>query len=548
MSESSSRILIDRTVVRVDGRPFFAFGPRVLLTPVERYPATLLEIAAAGFTAVATPPCSPGTTAALDTFFDAAENTGLMVLLMADPRLPEHGRYLADHFRHRPSLLGYMLPQYPGTAEGLESYIRERDAIRASDIFHPIMMPLGRDHMHPQWLRQQDMLIPRAPVESGSSGRSLGQRWRPAVDAMYHALRERPSRPCITTDLRTMASDEERGRGVFDDDPAVRQSSRHSIDWFPYLANLGRTARRDLLVPDPETIRLQVYEQLSAGIRGIFLDFLEGLQGTSPFTGRDRFLEAGILAQEIAALQSFFAEGILETVPVETGHPRLGASVLRHGTQYLILLRMEGYEDEYFVDEGVMERTEVELALPASPNLRAWRVDYPTVSALDCHAEGPEGIRIRSGPVELTGLVLLSEGTRRAEEISWQLDARLPLVARLAVELLSVRLAKVAQIERELSDHGHGIDNRERLQLAQKELFEAREAAGADDFSEALMKARFGCRVLRQAIKYQMARALATPLVDKRSRIMQLRNSYYTLPRFYRELSLETARAYMDLT
>ena len=36
MPESSGRILADRSVIRLDGRPFFSFGPRVLLSPPEQ--------------------------------------------------------------------------------------------------------------------------------------------------------------------------------------------------------------------------------------------------------------------------------------------------------------------------------------------------------------------------------------------------------------------------------------------------------------------------------------------------------------------------------
>ena len=60
MQEASARVLLDRTMIRLDGRSFFSFGVQLYLTPKEKMASVIGKIASAGFTTVATPPSSPG--------------------------------------------------------------------------------------------------------------------------------------------------------------------------------------------------------------------------------------------------------------------------------------------------------------------------------------------------------------------------------------------------------------------------------------------------------------------------------------------------------
>ncbi len=336
MADASSRILIDRTVVRLDGRPFFSFGPRILLTPEARIPALLKGLAQSGFTLVGSPPCSPGTLPLLNAFFDAADEAGIMVLLMADPRLPEHGRYLADHFRHRRSLHSYYLTPRLPSQEGLESYLRERDSIRALDLFHPIFVPLRSEHYKDAWLRAQDIFSPETAAEYATRYRIIHQRPGRTLREMARTTKAATPRPLFVGDLRVMVSDEERQSGLYSDDPAVARLSPRHLEWFPFLANFGRIPRKDMLGPDPELLRLQVYDVLGEGARGVLLNFYEAMAGPLPFTGHDRFCEAVILAQEIQIFRDFFAEGRIDPILIETGHPppEGGCPPPRHGAAH----------------------------------------------------------------------------------------------------------------------------------------------------------------------------------------------------------------------
>lgn len=546
MSEASSRVLIDRSIVRLDGRPFFSFGPRLMFTPQEKIPAAVAELADSGFTVIGSPPCSPGTVPLMEALFDAAEAHGLLVMLIPDPRLPEHGRYMADRFRHHTSLHSYVLPRRPADDQGYTGWIRDRDSIRAHDLFHPIFTQLEKEQYTSRWLRSQDIYCPV------TSGETLRARLRPApMGKIFRTLRRSaatvPSRPYFCLDLPVFTSDEERRSGVHSDDRWVADHSPTALDWFPYLANFANLPRRDFFGPFSELIRLQVFDLLSSGARGIVLDFYEGMCGHGAYTGRDRYYEAEILAQEIGIFQDFFAEGRPEALEIETGHPRLGSAVLRHGHDLLIVLRMEGYEEEFFIDEAFMERTEVSMILPDSEDVKVWRMDFPEAKPLDIMRDAAGSIRFLPGPLELTGLLMVTKGERRSQDIAREIRERLPRAARAAVEILAARFSKVALIEGELRQLDAGVNNRERLLVVQKSLEEARSLLQKEDPAGAYLKARQTTRLIRQIIKYQMARALATPVTGAADRNL-FRTRYYSLPDFYREATSDAAKAFSDLT
>lgn len=549
MPEASSRILVDREVVRLDGRPFFTFGPRVFLTPQDRLRDVLASIASDGFTAVGTPPCSPGTLPLVKAVFDAAEEANLMVVLHADPRLPDHGRYLADHFSHRRALHSYVLPPRGPGRDGLEGFLRERDNIRAKDLFHPIVTPLGAGQFTAPWLKAQDYYCPTTPQRRVVNRRILQPRPGQAIGALRPLPPKVPARPFLCLDLPVGTGDEERRAGLYSDDPWVDRFPHRAADWFPWLANLARSPRRDFLAPDPEILRLQIYELLFSGCRGILLDFFEMLGGQMPYTGQDRYLEAAILAREVGLFRDFFAEGHDVAMPLETGHPRLAARTLRHGFDSLIVLRMEGYEEDFFVDEAHMERTEISLHLEqGGGEVHAWRMDFPKPRELEIMRDSVGSLRFLVGPLELTGLVLVTTGTRRSAQLVSDFAELLPTVARHAVRQLEIRHGKALLIEGELREMSAGIDNSERLAATHRILCEARAALLEGLHGHAYELARSGCRRIRQLIKYQVARALASPYHERSELLALLRMSYHTLPRFYREGAQETARAFTDLT
>src|SRR5690606_27585246 len=123
-------------------------------------------------------------------------------------------------------------------------------------------------------------------------------------------------------------------------------------------------------------------------------------------------------------------------------------------------------------------------------------------------------LRFYAGPMELTALILLTPGTQRAQDLATRLEERLPHVAAQAVEGLEARLFKTTLIESDLQELNSGIDNRERINVVVKGLKEAQSLLFTERYAEAYLKARQMGRVIRQIVKYQVARALTTPIEE----------------------------------
>ncbi len=546
MHAASSRLMVDRSVVRVDGRPFFTFGPRLLLTPPHRYAEVCKTIAEVGFTTIGSPPASPGTLPALHLLFDAAEEVGLFVILMADPRLPRHGRYLAEHFRHRVNLHSYCLP-WDDSREDMEAvYFRERDEIRSADLFHPVWAPLGKQRPGPHWLRSMDLYAgPQAPwAASADAAPSLGER---LAEVSRICRPPTVARPLFCSSLPVAVSDDDRRAGLYEFDPAVRAAPREALSLFPAYTIYDEEPRADWLAPEPALLRLRAFDMFSHGLRGMMLDFYEAMLGPPPHDGQDRFAEAVILAQEIAVLRDFFAEGNPEMCLIEPGHPKLRAAVLRHGEDHLILVRAIGEEDGV-AGECYFQRTEVDVRPESSKAWNCWRVDFPSAHPVHIVQDAHKALRLRCGTVDMTAVLLLTPGRQRAEELAAAIDARLPLVARYAVWGLRSQLAKVELIEGQLAEANCGVRQSETLLRAREALAAAAGALAKNEYGTAYERSRGGQRDLRQLMRVQVARARVEPLYADSEKRVQQRRSYFLLPAFYSERKRTPETAYLEFT
>ncbi len=547
MLEASSRLLVDRSVVRVDGRPFFTFGPRLLLTPREGLAAACERVAASGFTCVESMPASPGTAGVLSALFDEAERFGLFVILAADPRFRHPGRYLAERFRGRPNLHSYRLHCDEGDPDAMGAFLREREEIRAIDLFHPVWAPMGRRRPDSQWLRTMDIYaVSQAPNAASEPDPPS------AADRLSEVARLcRPpsvSRPLLCSALPVGAASADRQAGLYNDEPLLRGLGPDPASWFPGYTTFDSDARRDLLPPEPALLRLSTHELLAHGTRGIILDHLEAMGGPAPFTGHDRYCESSILAQEIAVLRDFFAEGMPELCLIEPGHPRLRASVLRHGEDLLILLRGIGEWELGCAGECQFARVEVDLRTEGARPWNAWRVDFPRAHPVGIVQDAHRTLRIACGPVDVTAAILLTPGRTRAEEIAGGVDARLPQAARWAVESARAQLAKVELIEGELVAERRGVHEAGTLARARAACTEAEELERARENASAYSAARRAEADLRHIMRVQLTRARLEPIFRPSERREQLRRAYHLLPRFYRESSLESQASDFEFT
>ncbi|MBI5153887.1 hypothetical protein HZA57_01510 [Candidatus Poribacteria bacterium] len=548
MPEASTRVLLDRTTLRLDGHPFFAFGVNLFLTPAEVIPGVMRDLARAGFTAVMTPPISPGNVPSASAIFEAAEQNNMLVILRADPRVPNVSTFLASRFKHRPGLHSYYLPTADTTAAAFDQFCRERDRLRAYDLFHPIWTSYRPEYPLARWIDSVD--IHAVPQGTGGPRPRLleengGELLRRVVE---ECARTSVGRPLFCHALQVGIADSARESGLYDFDPWVRSLPRRMLDWFPFLANLPELPRWDFLGPESDLLRVRLYELLAGRVRGVIAETYEFLQGPQPFTGRDRFCELACLAQEVAVFREFFSEGQLVRAELETGHPRLRGAMLHHGDDILVMLWRSAEGDEYWIDPSTMNRVEVSIALNAPMTTNAWRMDFPAARPLEIVRDLKGAIRIDLDMVDLTALVLITRGTQRAKDLATALQRRLPTVARYAVEGVEHRLTKIMFIENELLTMKAGQNQQQRLLDCHDLIEDAKKFLRLDEFADACAMAWQAGRLLRTIVNRQMVEALASSNVERDSREDMLRRSYFTLPQFFKERATQTAVSLMEFT
>lgn len=550
MAEASTRILLDRTVIRLDGRPFFSMGVRLLLTPWERIRETLDDVAAAGFTTVITPPASPGNLPIVHAILEEASYRNLMVIVSADRRVPEPSSFIARQFRHFESLHSYCLPLFDQSRQSFERFIVERDRVRAQDLFHPIWTPFQPGLPMRNYLECTDLHSVAQTVGGPfpRDGKNDGARLLKQLRSESQRC-NLTGRPFFCSSLQVSVPEEARAAGFYEMDPLIRRLSPRVEDWYPYLANLPEMSQRDFLPPDPDLLRLRCYSLCSVGCRGILADSYDFLQGRSPYTGRDRFCELSVLAQEVLSCPLFFSEGRPASEEVETGHPRLRAGILQHSNDFLLLVWRSGQGDEYWIDPSPMHRVEVGLPSLEEPELEAWRVDFPRARRLNLE-RAPSGLlRLRLQSVDLTARVLLTSSAQRSAEVSAAIDEMLPTAAAYQVEGVEHRLNKVLLIERDLMRIGAGTRQERFVEECRQNLEHARALLDAEDFANA-WDVSFECiGLLRRIINTQMIAARSgTRQLDTGSRLALLRHSYYTLPDYYKESAVHDERAIEEYT
>jgi hypothetical protein len=550
MTETSTRILLDKSAIRLDGRPFFASGPRLFLTPAHRVGAALDDIAGAGFTAIMTPPASLGTISLIQTVFDEAERRGLLVIVATEPYDPEPSAFLGRAFRHRPGLHSYCILTPGSTREALLWFCRERDRLRTQDLFHPIWTPFKSGYPLDLWLEAGDLYsveqrlggpFPRMTEDDGAG-----------VLAGIHAqvrARHAPDRPFFCHRLQASVSDQARRAGLFDSDPVVRHLPAEAERWFPYLAGLGEMQRADFLPPDADLLRVRAYEMLAARTRGLIADYYEFQLGRVPYTGRDRFCELALLALEVRLCPHLHGEGQFVEAEIETGHPRLRGGLLGHEGDLLVLVWRSAQGDEFWVDPSRMHRVEVSLVVEEGEPLRAWRLDFPSVRPVPIERDTRGSIRLRLESVELSARVLLSSSAQRAEAIAERMASLLPTATAHLIEGVEHRLEKIGLIEHELARLGAGRRQEPLLATCRRQAADARGLHGAQDHVNAWDVATECRHSMRALVNNQMVAALTNSArPDSRPRVALLRHSYYTLPQFYRETSREDAEALVDYT
>ncbi len=537
MHDASTRVLLDRTTIRLDGRPFFAFGPRILLTPREQLTMAVADVADAGFTAIMSPPASPGNLSTLNLLFDECERRDLLVVLAVEARLPNPSTFLASNFKHRPGLHSYCLMTIDDSPESFLRYCTERDRLRAEDLFHPIWTPYRAGFPYRLWMGSVDFHSV-SHATGGPHHRHADENGASQLNDFFKTCSREgyAGRPFFCHSFTAHSATSARQSGLYDFDYHVADTPADPNLWHPWLASLSETPRRDFMMPDADLVRIRTYELLAARVRGIVVDFYEFMLGPSPTTGRDRYCELAVLAQEISVFREFFAEGQFVSARLETGHPVLRAALLHHSDDILLLLWRSSEGDEYWIDPTRMTRIEVFIGLETDTDINVWRMDFPGEQPIPVARDAKGDLRIQLDTIDLTAKILLTRSNQRPKDIAQRLSASLQRATRFKVDGVRYRLEKVRAVEKELEALGRGERDSPALREARDLATEAQRLYDHGDYRDAWIAALQVAQLLRTLVNRQMVRATtASREGEEGERLQLLRRSYYTLSEYYRQ-------------
>jgi hypothetical protein len=536
--EASARVLLDRTTIRIDGRPFFSFGFRLLLTPVEEMESVLLRLKEAGFTGVTTPPASPGNFHTIDRLFEVTNALGIFVNLMSDPRVERPSEFMAERYKHHPSLLSYCIATRNGSEREFARFCRERDRLRHQDVFHPIWTAYQEDFGLRLYIDSTDIHAVSHTVD-GHMKRTPQENGADKVSQLFNECRNYkiPGRPFFCHNLYSMVSDEVRRLGVYDFDPVVNSHSPIHRDWYPYYAKIEEDSRWDFLPPDVDFLRIRCFEMLASRVRGIMVGNYDFMLGKVPFTGQDRFHELSILAREIESVRDFFSEGQFVRGDLETGHPGIKASMLHHTDDILVLLWRSGKSDEYWLDPMPMPRVEIRLDISSRENIRAWSLDFPVVKPLELHRDAKGAVKLTLENFDLTSKILLTRSHSRPEEIRTTVETLLPKALNSRKQVIEIRQQKIQLIENELGASMFAKPQRALLEEIRQLVMEGNNLIKLEENVSAWERFMEAGHQQRVIINQQMVQAVANLSGNELSkRVKCLRQSYFTLPQYYREM------------
>lgn len=548
--EASARVLLDRTTIRIDGRPFFSFGFRLHLTPPQQMEAVLLRLKEAGFTGVTSPPASPGNFHTIDTLFEITNRLGIFVNLMSDPRVDRPSEFLAERYKHHPSLLSYCIATQNGSEREFARFCRERDRMRHQDVFHPIWTPYQEDFGLRLYIDSTDLhavthtvggAIRRKPTENGAD----------KVAQLFNECRKHkiPGRPFFCHTLHSMVSDEVRNLGVYDFDPVVNAHSPNHRAWYPYYTAVEEDSRWDFLSPDVDFLRVRCFEMLASRVRGIMVGNYDFMLGKVPFTGMDRFHELSIIAREIESVRDFFSEGQFVRGDLETGHPGIKASMLHHTDDILVLLWRSGKSDEFWLDPMLMPRVEIRLDISSRENIRAWSLDFPEVKPLELIRDAKGAVKFTLENFDLTSKILLTRSHSRPQEIKASIENQLSAALNSRKQVVEVRQQKLQLIENELGASQFARPQRALLEEIRQLIVEGTNLIKLEENISAWQRFMEAGHQQRVIINHQMVQTVANqPGGELSKRVKCLSRSYYTLPQYYRELIRRDDQIIQDYT
>jgi|SRR5581483_6975395 len=244
--------------------------------------------------------------------------------------------------------------------------------------------------------------------------------------------------------------------------------------------------------------------------------------------GRSRRNELGIVWDELGPVEDILAAGAPPET-LRTSDQTVEASAIRSGRDAVILAVKDQPHYNRYVDET--EISGLTLQLPRdSQNCPALQLAWPHPENLKIEqAGGVPTVKLR--PFALSVVLLWSCDQTRLQKAQEMMTAKLPDVARYALNVLADEQTKTAAVSRHLPHDLQG--DPALLDEAAKLLEKARGAVHANDWATAWQQARSGLASTEE-YRAEAMRAAATD-ADRRGegdRARYFLNLYFSLPNY----------------
>lgn len=275
----------------------------------------------------------------------------------------------------------------------------------------------------------------------------------------------------------------------------------HTQDWYNTLFLGGNSTRnaeeRPYMYPDPEHVRLLSYHAMAAGVKGIVQ--YRGAFLKPELGGRGRLAESGIVGCELEIIGPWLAAA--ERKGKLQSDDRVDATRFDFPQGTLVLLVRTGEHYEFHADQAPAKGTPIQL--PGYPALAAKGASAYLVGFPELRDLPQDKYPAIEDAWELTAAVLITADEQLVSATRGAVAARLPDVARFAVEVTETKLDHVTHTVKALK--GYQVDvsrmpDDSKLKRVAQGITKAKSLLADGEQADAYTTARAAQRLLRGEI------------------------------------------------
>lgn len=279
--------------------------------------------------------------------------------------------------------------------------------------------------------------------------------------------------------------------------------------------------------PQPEQIRLLMYQSVAAGARG--LGYWSDRFLADSHSGRDRLLMCGLLNQEMEMLEPLLVTVDDPPVWIDTSSPDVKAAVLRTAKGVLVIPIWQGKGAQFVPGQAAVAGLSV--VVPQVPqSMQAWEVLPGDVRALKVQRV-VGGTKVTLPEFGLTTALVFTSDNDTVIRFQHLSRNRRERAAQWTYDMAAYEMDKILKVEAELERMGHTLpDGQGLIQDAHKRLAHAKQLWESRQFSESFRESERGLRPLRILMREQWdcaVKGLDSPVSSPYA------VSFFTLPKHW---------------